>query len=106
MEMGETRRSAAIHAPWWRVPRSFAAAGYLPGARESVSKLISLLGKRGQLLAAALATDARSSFVYERGFRGCRARLYDPDALLGIAGLDPDEHYRGGVDARRRPDGR
>jgi asparagine synthase (glutamine-hydrolysing) len=69
--------------------------GWIPlGARASASRLMSLLGKRGQLLAAALATDARSSFVYERGFRGCRARLYDSDALLGIAGLDPDEHYR------------
>ncbi|MGO9803428.1 MAG: asparagine synthase (glutamine-hydrolyzing) [Steroidobacteraceae bacterium] len=69
--------------------------GWIPlGAREPVGKLLSILGKRGQLLAAALTTDARSSFVYERGFRGCRARLYDPDALLGIAGLDPDEHYR------------
>ena len=71
------------------------ARGWIPlGARGSVGKLIALLGKRGQMLAAALSTDARSSFVYERGFRGCRARLYDPDALLGIAGLDPDEHYR------------
>jgi asparagine synthase (glutamine-hydrolysing) len=69
--------------------------GWIPtGARASASRLISLLGKRGQLLAAALATDARSSFVYERGFRGCRTRLYDADALPGIAGLDPDEHYR------------
>jgi asparagine synthase (glutamine-hydrolysing) len=69
--------------------------GWIPvSAREPVGKLIAMLGKRGQLLAAALATDARGSFVYERGFRGCRARLYDPDALLGIAGLDPDEHYR------------
>ncbi len=69
--------------------------GWIPlGARASVSRMVSLLGKRGQLLAAALATDARGAFVYERGFRGCRARLYDPDALLGIAGLDPDEHYR------------
>jgi asparagine synthase (glutamine-hydrolysing) len=71
------------------------ARGWIPsGARPLAGKLISLLGKRGQLLATALASDARSSFVYERGFRGCRARLYDPDALLGIAALDPDEHYR------------
>ncbi len=77
--------------------------GWIPvGARGSVGRLISLLGKRGQLLATALATDARSSFVYERGFRGCRARLYHPDALLGIAGLDPDEHYR---EAWTRSDG-
>jgi len=69
--------------------------GWIPlGARDSAARLISLLGRRGQLLAAALATDARTSFVYERGFRGCRARLYHPEALLGIAGLDPDEHYR------------
>lgn len=69
--------------------------GWIPlGARESVRRMMTLFGKRGQLLAAALATDARSAFVYERGFRGCRARLYHPDALLGIAGLDPDEHYR------------
>ena len=69
--------------------------GWIPlGAQGSVRKLMCLLGRRGQLLATALATDARSSFVYERGFRGCRARLYHPDALLGIAGLDPDEHYR------------
>ncbi|HKD55494.1 MAG TPA: asparagine synthase (glutamine-hydrolyzing) [Steroidobacteraceae bacterium] len=69
--------------------------GWIPaGARDPARRLIGLLGKRGQLLATALATEARDSFVYERGFRGCRARLYHPDALLGIAGLDPDEHYR------------
>jgi asparagine synthase (glutamine-hydrolysing) len=69
--------------------------GLIPlGARNPVRGLMSLLGKRGQMLADALATDARGSFVYERGFRGCRARLYHPDALLGIAGVDPDEHYR------------
>jgi asparagine synthase (glutamine-hydrolysing) len=65
-----------------------------PRARPAAGRLISMLGKRGQLLAAALATDARSSFVYDRGFRGCRSRLYETDALRGIAGLDPDEHYR------------
>jgi asparagine synthase (glutamine-hydrolysing) len=64
------------------------------GAHASARKLISRLGKRGQLLATALATDARSSFVYERGFRDCRARLYQPDTLLRLASLDPDEHYR------------
>jgi asparagine synthase (glutamine-hydrolysing) len=69
--------------------------GWIPaGARDSVRRLISGLGKRGQLLATALATDAQSSFVYERGFRDSRAGLYHPDALLGIAELDPDEHYR------------
>jgi asparagine synthase (glutamine-hydrolysing) len=79
------------------------ARGLIPEvARGTAGKLMSLLGKRGQLLGAALSTDARSSFVYQRGFRGCRARLYQPDALLGLTGLDPDEHYR---EAWSRADG-
>lgn len=68
--------------------------GWIPLGARPMRSLMTLFGKRGQMLAAALATDARGSFVYERGFRGCRARLYHPDALLGIAGLDPDDHYR------------
>jgi asparagine synthase (glutamine-hydrolysing) len=69
--------------------------GWIPSAaRAPARRMLGLLGRRGRLLSDALATEARDAFVYERGFRGCRARLYDPDALLGIAGLDPDEHYR------------
>jgi asparagine synthase (glutamine-hydrolysing) len=52
-----------------------------------------MLGKRGQMLSAALASEARDAFVYERGFRDCRTRLYDPHALLRLARVDPDEHY-------------
>src|SRR5262249_50753920 len=73
-----------------------------PGARGPARRLISMRGRRGRLLAAALGTDASGAFVYERGFRGCRARLYHPDAPLAAVSLDPDEHYR---DAWSRGDG-
>jgi asparagine synthase (glutamine-hydrolysing) len=68
--------------------------GWLPsGTRTSARRLIGLLGKRGQMLSTALATEARDAFVYERGLRDCRARLYEPSALLSLARIDPDEHY-------------
>jgi asparagine synthase (glutamine-hydrolysing) len=68
--------------------------GWLPaGTRPSARRLIGLLGKRGQMLSAALATEARDAFVYERGLRDCRTRLYEPGALLQLARVDPDEHY-------------
>lgn len=67
---------------------------WLPsGQRDSARRLIGLLGKRGQMLSTALASEARDAFVYERGFRDCRTRLYDPGALLRIARVDPDQHY-------------
>src|SRR5215472_10363681 len=64
-----------------------------PATRESTRRLIGLLGKRGQLLSTALATEARDAFVYERGLRDCRSRLYEPDALQSLDKIDPDEHY-------------
>ncbi len=69
--------------------------GILPrGALAPAARIASRLGKRGQLLGSALATDARNSFVYERGFREARSQLYSPEALGALAGHDPDEHYR------------
>jgi asparagine synthase (glutamine-hydrolysing) len=67
---------------------------WLPsGTRESARRLIGLLGRRGQMLSTALATEARDAFVYERGLRDCRTRLYEAGALLRLARIDPDEHY-------------
>jgi asparagine synthase (glutamine-hydrolysing) len=77
--------------------------GWLPpGTRDSARRLIGLLGKRGQMLSTALATEARDAFFYERGFRGGRTQLYKEGALLGIADIDPDEHYH---EAWSRADG-
>jgi len=64
-----------------------------PATRPGARRLIGLLGKRGQMLSAALATEARDAFVYERGLRDCRSRLYEAGALLRLARVDPDEHY-------------
>ncbi|HUA88723.1 MAG TPA: asparagine synthase (glutamine-hydrolyzing) [Steroidobacteraceae bacterium] len=63
-------------------------------ARPPAGRAMRLLGRRGRLLAAALKSEAREAFVYERGLRDCRAQLYQPQALRTVAAGAGDAHYR------------
>ena len=60
-----------------------AARGFLP-----------MLGKRGAMLAEAVASPAREAFAYKRGLRDVRAHLYTPELLGALNGrADPNAHY-------------
>jgi len=76
----------------------------LPAAlRRPAGRVLSGLGREGRLLGTALAADGRGAFVYERGLRALRERLYAPEAWRTVAGRDPDGHYARAWDAADGP---
>lgn len=61
---------------------------------QPTAKGLSLLGKRGKLLSSALrASRPQDRFVYERGFRKFRDKLYQPEAFRSLKDIDADAHY-------------
>ena len=67
-----------------------------PFLQRAARGLLPMLGKRGRMLAEAVATPAREAFAYKRGLRDVRAHLYTPEWLGALNGrADPDANYSG-----------